>query len=412
MTLRAVLVATLALICGPALAASSAARSVPDYLKTAPLVFYVARGANDACGPGCDSWIAVEGRIDGDAAGRFRKFLRPLRDRHLPMYFNSPGGDLDQALAMGAVLRETPVIARVARTVVMECGFEAQDSDACLKLKRSGRELHADLRTFAAICNSACPYLILGAATREVAPEALLGVHSSKVLLRFSGFGRPSEQMIAASMARGRDRADRLLSGYFAKMGVDSGLLDLARTVRFEDVHFLTREEIVRFGIDRREFVETSWAFENNPRSMARKSSIARNGADNSYRLVQLRLYCFNADQFELDFQSHGATSFSIVPTMRISNEGSVSSYFRPSPTTSQGFQIWGLLMNRASALALAEKPQFDVTETSQGSDGRRLAHSTKFSTEGLAGALARLIETCPPSVNSVLRQSSNSAAK
>jgi hypothetical protein len=41
-------------------------------------------------------------------------------------------------------------------------------------------------------------------------------------------------------------------------MGADRGLLDLAKTVEFEALHILTREEIVRFGIDRREFVETA----------------------------------------------------------------------------------------------------------------------------------------------------------
>ncbi|HJZ21017.1 MAG TPA: hypothetical protein VJ226_08670, partial [Bradyrhizobium sp.] len=173
----------------------------------------------------------------------------------------------------------------------------------------------------------------------------------------------------------------------------------------------LTREEIVRFGIDRREFVETSWAFESNGRSMARKSTIARSDADNSYRQAQWRLFCFNADQFELDFQRQAITA-SFLPTIRISNDGSLSSYFRSPPTRSQGSETWGLLLNRASAQALAGKPQFDLTETSQAPDGRRLAHTARFSTEGLAGALASLIETCPPSINSVLRQSSNSAAK
>ena len=52
-------------------------------------------------------WIAVEGRVDGDTADRFRKFLHPLQDRHLPIYFFSPG-----------------------------CGTE-QTSAACLKLKQS-----------------------------------------------------------------------------------------------------------------------------------------------------------------------------------------------------------------------------------------------------------------------------------
>ena len=153
MTLRALFVAILVSICGQALAAASASREAPP----PPMVFYVAKGAPDACGRGCDRWIAIEGQVDSGAALRFRKFLRQIRDRNLPMYFSSPGGNLDQALAMGVMLRERPVVARVARTVVKECGFEAQNGDACLKLKQSGRELHGDLWTRGAMCNSACP---------------------------------------------------------------------------------------------------------------------------------------------------------------------------------------------------------------------------------------------------------------
>src|SRR5260221_5437363 len=172
MTLRTFPVAILVLICGPALAASSASRPAQREAAPPQMVFYVAKGAHDACGRGCDSWIAIEGQVDSGAALRFRKILRQIKDRNLPMYFSSPGGNLDQALAMGAMLRERPVVARVARTVVRECGFESQDSAPCLKLKQSGRELHGDLWTRGAICNSACPYLILGANTREIAPDA------------------------------------------------------------------------------------------------------------------------------------------------------------------------------------------------------------------------------------------------
>ena len=192
MTLRAIPVAILVLICGPALAASPAIRPAPREAPTPPMVFYVAKGAPDACGRGCDSWIAVEGEVDSGAAVRFQKFLRQTGNRHLPMYFSSPGGNLDQALAMGAMLRERPTVARVARTVVKECGFEAQDGEVCLRLKQSGRELHGDLWTHGAMCNSACPYLILGAATREIAPDAVLAVHSPKVVVHFSG-GIPSK---------------------------------------------------------------------------------------------------------------------------------------------------------------------------------------------------------------------------
>lgn len=360
------------------------------------MTFYVAEGAPDACGRGCDSWIAVEGQVDSGAAARFRKFFQKVRGRNLPIYFSSPGGNLDQALAMGGMLREKPVTARVARTVVRECGFEAQDSDVCLKLKQSGRELHGELWTHGAMCNSACPYLILGATTREIAPDAVLAVHSPKVVVHFSGLAAPTREMRAAATERGHERADRMVASYIVRMGVDIGLLSLTSTVKFEDIHALTREEIIRFGIDRRERVETPWIFENIGRSTVRKVATQKDDGDKSYRLSQWRLFCVSTDQFELDFQRPAATS-TAFPTVLISNGGATSLYFKSPPLKVQGFEIWGVRLNRASLQSLADVPQFDFTETSQTPDGHRLAHSATFSSEGLAGAVESLLATCPP---------------
>jgi hypothetical protein len=402
MTLRSLLVAILVLTCGSAAAAPAAVRRAPPAEPTPPMVFYVAKGAPDACGRGCDRWIAVEGQVDGGAALRFRKFLKGIADRSLPVYFYSPGGNLDQALAMGAMLREKPVVARVARTVVKECGFESQDSAPCLKLKQSGRELHGDLWTRGAICNSACPYLILGANTREIAPDAQLAVHSPKVVLHFTG-GPPSEQMRAAATQRGIERADRMLAVYVARMGAEVGLLDLAKTIKFESMHVLTREEIVRFGIDRRELVETPWTFENSGRSMVRKFVVQKSDKDNSYRLTQWRLICHGADRFELDFQRQATPSAGFA-SVSISNGDAKPQYFVFPPVRLAGFEVWGLRMTQSSVQSLADLPQFDFAESSFASDGRRLAHPAKFNTEGLAGALVSLTATCPPPKNMVQR--------
>src|ERR1700682_1715127 len=393
MTLRLILVVALALICGPASAAPGV-RSAPGELPAPPMVVYVVKGAPDACGRGCDSWIAAEGQIDAAAAPRFRNFLTRVRARTLPIYFSSPGGNLDQALAMGAMLRERPVVARVARTVVKECGFEAQNGDACLKLKQSGRELHGDLWTRGAMCSSACPYLILGAATREIAPDTVLAVHSPKVVVHFSA-GAPTQQMRAAATERGLERADRMLSSYVSRMGAESALLNLAKTVKFESMHILTREEIARFGIDRRAFVETPWTFESNGRSMVRKVAVAKSDTG-SYRTLQWRLFCFTAAQFELDFQRQipAASTFSAVS---ISSGGPTPLRFNFPPAQPQGFEVWGLRMTKASVQSLADLPQFDFTETTFAPDGRGLVHPGKFSTEGLAGALDSLLATCPP---------------
>ena len=59
------------------------------------LTIYLAKGAPDACGPGCDRWIAVEGEIDGEAAPRIRRFLAAIKDTQRPIYFYSPGGNVD-----------------------------------------------------------------------------------------------------------------------------------------------------------------------------------------------------------------------------------------------------------------------------------------------------------------------------
>ncbi|MDB5578760.1 MAG: uncharacterized protein JWR80_3936 [Bradyrhizobium sp.] len=359
------------------------------------MVFYVVKGAPDACGRGCDSWIAVEGPIDSGAALRFRKFWAKVRDRKLPIYFSSPGGNLDQALAMGAMLRERPVVARVARTVVRECGFEAQDSDVCIKLKQSGRELHGDLWTRNAMCNSACPYLILGATTREIAPDALLAVHSPKVVAHFRG-GVPPPELQAEANARGRVRADGMIRDYIVKMGVDLGLLVLARTVKYEDARVLTREEIDRFGIDRRDVVETPWTFENVGRSVVHKTALQKLASDGSFRSSQWRLFCINAEQFELGLQRQAVTQ-ALLPVVSMSNGEAKPFYFVSTRAAQPGFNYWATRMTRASVQSLSELGQFDLTETSQGPDGRRLARSAKFSSEGLGSAVNTLLATCPP---------------
>ena len=398
MTLRPVLAALFVLVCGPVVAqtvvrAAQPARPAIRPLLTHPAVFYVAKGAPDSCGSGCDTWIAIEGQIDNGAAGRFRKFFRPLRDRNLPIYITSPGGNLEQALSMGTFLHAKPAVVRVARTIVKECGFEAQDSEVCLRLKQSGRELTGDLWTRNAICNSACPYFMLGASTREIAPDASLGVHSAKVFTQFLGV-EPTPAMLAAAARRGQERSNGLLASYFARMGADTGLLKLVSTVKFEDVHVLTREEIVRFGIDQREHVETLWQFENGGRSMVGMVASEKVEDDNSYRLLQWRLICVSNEQFELDVQRPATKS--VFPAVAITDAAAVPLYFTQITAKAGGAEFWGVRMKRAAVEELAAQPQFELIESSQTADGRHATH-TGMSTEGLSRALDTLLPTCPP---------------
>jgi hypothetical protein len=410
MIVRAVfaLVVTCALSCGVASAASPKQRPQAPKSPEEPMIFYVVKGAPGACGRDCDTWIEAEGKVESDTAARLKTFLGRFRDRSLPIYFASPGGNLDQAIAMGNLLHGRPTVARVGRTTVRECGFEAQDSEVCVKLKQSGRELHGDLFTNGAICASACPYALMGAAVHEVAPDAILAIHSPKVVLNFHG-SRPEAFVVAAANERGRERADRAASGYLAKMGIDAGLLALTRTVKFEDIHVLTRDEIARFGLDRRELVETAWRFEPTALNMVRKIATVRAPGETSFRLMQWRVFCFDTDRFALDFQRPMPAAG--IASVSIAHSGASAVYFS-GPTKGPSVEQWSMGLIRSRLDALVNHPQIDIIETSVAADGRLVPRTTKLSNEGWAGAIETLLASCPLSKGDLIVQMSSQATK
>jgi hypothetical protein len=390
---RVSLIAALVLGCGSAWAAPAAQRPQPVAENSAPISFYVTKGPPGACGQGCDSWIAAEGRIDNAAAARFRKFLHQLGGRQLSIYFHSPGGNLEQALAIGSMLRDRKAVARVGRTVVRECGFEAQDGDVCVKLKQSGRELHGEFWTRGAMCNSACPYLILGAVTREVAPDAALAVHSPRVLLSFTGVAPPRE-VRAQALQQALARSDRMVLDYIRRMGADPGLLKVARSVRFEDMHVLTREEIAGFGIDRRRQIETPWVFENASRGVVYKTAIRRDDGAPSFKSTQLRLLCIDAGHFELGFQRpvSAAAGFTSVAMMT----GGERLQFSYPPRKLNGQEFWGVWVSGKQLQAAETSADAELTEGDLAA-GHWQFQSTRLSNEGLPAALQSLRQTCPP---------------
>jgi hypothetical protein len=364
----------------------------PVASNEAPISFYAVKGPPDACGQGCDRWIAAEGKIDNAAAARFRTFMKRIGETHLPIYFHSPGGNLDQALVIGNMLREKKMVARVGRTVASECGFEAQDSNVCVKLKQSGRELHGEVWLRYAECNSACPYLILGAVSREIAPEALLAVHSPRVTLNFTG-GVPTREMRTAALQQTLARADRMVAAYLRKMDADPNLLTVARSVPFESMRILTREEIVRFGLDRREQAETPWTFQNDSRSLIYKTITRRAGGEQAFRMTQLRLICLNTGRFQLDYQ-RPAPAAGFVSMSLLDDSSRLNFYF--PPRRAAGLEAWALQLNRAQLDKLVAGGQFELSEGTL-ANGQWLYQPVRFTTEGFPQVLDRLLATCPP---------------
>ncbi len=236
MRLTAVVVGGL-LAAGLAAMPPANAASKPDEILEAvkmipPMDFFVARGGPNACGPGCDSWIAAEGLIDEGAAARLRRVLDKPGNRKLPVFFYSPGGDTAQSLAIGRMLRKRGLSAGVAVTVPVNC-LAAHEVKECSQLMRQPQPPEAALLMDGAACNSACAYAILGAAKREIAPTALLGVHSGHSYLSWASPGITQRQRSQA-IERGRRRTAREVQRYIAGMGIDMDLYRIASETKFE----------------------------------------------------------------------------------------------------------------------------------------------------------------------------------
>jgi hypothetical protein len=131
--------------CVPPLAAQTAAPGPgtppPGAVKVPPMgdiVFYVAHGDPDACGRGCNEWIAAEGQIDTGAAQRLRRLLAKLGRRRPPLFLHSPGGNISGSIELGRLIREQKLAVSVAHTIPRGCDRDKPIDKSCSALKRSG----------------------------------------------------------------------------------------------------------------------------------------------------------------------------------------------------------------------------------------------------------------------------------
>jgi hypothetical protein len=239
-----------ALCCVPvvAIAASNNPKGLERLLakvQSEPMVFIVVTGEPNACGRGCSEWIAGQGQFDESAAQRFREFLAVLAKPDLPIFFNSDGGLLSQAVQIGLILRENRMTAGVARTVPEGCHLSLPLGDACRRLMQSKREHKARLYFGGARCGSACVYAMVGASTRHVDPGATLRINSN----------------VGPEIAK----TENFLRRYVVGMGVDPALVDAAAKIPSRSFRELSRGEMERFGIETRGVHETPWFAYHGP---------------------------------------------------------------------------------------------------------------------------------------------------
>jgi hypothetical protein len=312
----------------------AASETRPAQTKSAslppPIVFFLAKGEPNACGPGCQEWIAADGTFDPGADGRLRALLKKLGGRKLPIFFHSPGGSIAAGLGIGRLMRERGLTAGVGWTVPQGCDPRQSREEACDKLKRSGRDLAAQLDTARTMCNSSCVYAIVGAAVRNIGPGIQLGIHSSSIsfsLRRTDASGHVTRVPTKASPAAihmALQAGYARIAVYLREMAISPGLLAAAREIENDRLRFLSRGELAAFGIDRRDFVEGAWWFVDQPTGgSAMKVIEARDAGAGVFRKTVLRLACRNPGTIRLQIARElDADKASLTVPLRVRASG------------------------------------------------------------------------------------------
>ena len=296
-------------------------------------------------------------------------------------------------------MRERGVTAGVGRTLPYGCAPSKDGEDRCLTLKRSGLPLSGELRSTGASCSSACVYALLGAQVRLVPPDARLGVHASR-RVRVYPDGRvtrlPGDDQTQLAQATNE------LKQYVEEMGIDVALIDTAFKTKFSDAYFLTRNEIVQFGIDTRTFQETRWTVLD---SASRRPSVFKlvveTRGDEGATTSLIQLACANAGEIRIGYVRAAAPN-EIAPALVRAIAGDQRMTFaRPGPAV----RVTGLDNDTPyEPRSVSARPEFFEAAISAGSmviseSSLRpdSPHVLRLATAGLPEAIAALRKSCTP---------------
>jgi hypothetical protein len=157
---------------------------------------------------GRENAALLTGSIASGDAARLQTWLQGLADPPTAFALHSPGGDVDEALDIGRIIRAS------GSPVVIASG---------------------------ASCFSACPYILAGGATREVSRGALVGVHQHY-------FGE-NTYLPAFLLVSDIQVGQGMVMAYLAEMGIDPMVMAKALMTLPDDIYILLPEELETFRL-------------------------------------------------------------------------------------------------------------------------------------------------------------------
>jgi hypothetical protein len=207
--------------CGLA-AAQTAARPPVGGIGELPdaMIFYVAHGAADACGPGCSEWIAAEGTVEWDTLKRLIAILDRQAPRKLPVVIHNWGpSDFKVSTNLGRMLRGRGIDTTEGTTEVVACDGKSEAD--CFALKRQGGPLDARMNLSEPRCDTPCVLILAGGVHRSLPPGTRMRLTGGFISNRFAP--NVSDETREGFAARHAE----LYRLYLREMGVEPELLDI-----------------------------------------------------------------------------------------------------------------------------------------------------------------------------------------
>ncbi|MER8370768.1 hypothetical protein [Mesorhizobium sp. M0306] len=242
---------------------STSEKSTPDLGPT--MRFVVVRSSAPGCEPTCPEWISAEGSIEAGTPALFKRTLKALGGRKLPIVVDSPGGNVEAALTLGRLIRKNKLDIAVGKTRFVGC---LPDVKNCKENDGKGARYFGNAYANGAICNSACPLMFSGGIRRVVGERAFLGVHQitttyirTKLLYRTTYRMVKGKKKILSTRVVSRKNAgsyktyemnkplERKLAAYLKEMGVGLGVLETMKSTPASSIQQLVPYDMLQMNL-------------------------------------------------------------------------------------------------------------------------------------------------------------------
>ena len=228
-----------------------------------PMTVVIVRQVGSSCEPICPEWIAAEGEITAATPAVFRKMLKRLGKRKLPVLIQSPGGNVDAALEIGRMLRKAGLDVTVSGIAYTGCA----PHDKSCRLPDAEKGLYRGHPWDRGYCASACPLILAGGVNRLASFHAGIGLHQIRttftqehVRYRETYRVENGKKKVVSRKVVSRKNTSytrdglnkslrKQLTGYLNEMGVSQGVLEDMEKAPHSDMNWLQPQRAMEVAL-------------------------------------------------------------------------------------------------------------------------------------------------------------------